>query len=282
MANKLAVRENSTAVAAYDDEFERELTEPRAIDNLPREAFAIPFLKLLQPLSPEVSKKMDGYVEGAKPGMFYNTVSGRLHEGNVTVVPAYTEVNWVEWVPKDKGGGLVAVYPPGHVRILEAKNVEGKLWLPNDNILEETHQHYCVMVDPADGSLDGVLLNMKGTQRRESRRWNSQIRTAQVEHKGQLHAAKPWHYAYILGSVEAANEKGSWFKWEVKGRGRSTVEQMRAARDFARAVQGGERKADLAAEDIHEEIGTPAQRTTFTQEAVPGDVPDLDDNTLPY
>src|SRR5580765_462593 len=41
----------------------------------------IPRLKILQPLNPEVQEGNNQYIEGAKPGMFYNTSSGRLTMG---------------------------------------------------------------------------------------------------------------------------------------------------------------------------------------------------------
>ncbi len=42
--------------------------------------YAIPFISLLQSLSPQVDKDDAKYVEGAEVGMFYNSASGELLE----------------------------------------------------------------------------------------------------------------------------------------------------------------------------------------------------------
>ena len=43
-----------------------------------QEDLALPFLKLLGQLSPEVNKRDGKYVEGAEPGMIYNSVTGEI------------------------------------------------------------------------------------------------------------------------------------------------------------------------------------------------------------
>ena len=49
--------------------------------NFAREELVVPRLKILQPLSPEVQEGNSQYIEGAKPGMFFNTCSGKLTHG---------------------------------------------------------------------------------------------------------------------------------------------------------------------------------------------------------
>jgi len=47
----------------------------KGLGNLTQEDLALPFLKILGQLSPEVNKRDGKYVQGAEPGMIYNTVS---------------------------------------------------------------------------------------------------------------------------------------------------------------------------------------------------------------
>ena len=51
------------------------------LENIDKEDLALPFLKLLQAGSFETKKKHAKYVEGAEPGMFYNTVTKKLYDG---------------------------------------------------------------------------------------------------------------------------------------------------------------------------------------------------------
>src|SRR4051812_45080055 len=55
---------------------------------------AIPFLRVLQDLSPQVKKKDEAYVEGAEVGMFYESATKQLWEGEeegILVIPVYHE-----------------------------------------------------------------------------------------------------------------------------------------------------------------------------------------------
>jgi len=56
---------------------------------------ALPFLKILGQLSPEVNKRDGKYVEGAEPGMIFNSVSGELYDGvkGLDVIPAFINLN---------------------------------------------------------------------------------------------------------------------------------------------------------------------------------------------
>lgn len=65
----------------------------------------LPFINVLQALSPEVQ---EGTVEGAKPGMFINSVSKQIYDGDVGVVfiPAWREHVYLEFVPRKQGGGF--------------------------------------------------------------------------------------------------------------------------------------------------------------------------------
>ena len=55
------------------------------------EDFALPFLRVLGQLSPETNKRDAKYVEGAEPGMIFNTVTKQLYDGEagVNVIPCY-------------------------------------------------------------------------------------------------------------------------------------------------------------------------------------------------
>ena len=74
---------------------------------------ALPFLKVLSQLSPQCNKTSNSFVEGAEPGMIYNTVSGKLYDGEegIDVVPAFYKREFIEWGERGKGSGA-----PSHSR----------------------------------------------------------------------------------------------------------------------------------------------------------------------
>ena len=85
------------------------------MDKITQEDLALPFLKILGQLSPEVNKRDGKYVEGAEPGMIYNSVTGEVFNGEkgVNVIPCYYKLEYVEWRDrgKDGSGAPVNIYP---------------------------------------------------------------------------------------------------------------------------------------------------------------------------
>ena len=79
----------------------------KGLGKIGQEDLALPFLKILGQLSPEVNKRDGKYVEGAEPGMIFNSVSGDLYDGvkGIDVIPCFYKLEYIEW--KDRGEGPV-------------------------------------------------------------------------------------------------------------------------------------------------------------------------------
>ena len=67
--NQVAEKKNN-ALATFD----MEADASQGAQNISQEDLALPFLKILGQLSPEVNKRDGKYVEGAEPGKIINTV----------------------------------------------------------------------------------------------------------------------------------------------------------------------------------------------------------------
>ena len=88
----------------------------QGIANITQDDLALPFLKVLGQLSPEVNKRNAKYVEGAEPGMIINTVTNEVYDGEkgIDVVPVYYKRQHIEW--QDRGesqGAPVKIYEAG-------------------------------------------------------------------------------------------------------------------------------------------------------------------------
>ena len=60
--------------------FDMEADAAQGAQNISQEDLALPFLKILGQLSPEVNKRDGKYVEGAEPGKIINTVTNELYD----------------------------------------------------------------------------------------------------------------------------------------------------------------------------------------------------------
>ena len=217
-------------------------------------AFALPFLKVLQDLNPQVKKKMSGYVEGAKPGMIYNTVTKELFT-TVRVIPCHFSQVFIEWIPRDKDGGLVGIHPASTPLAAQTvRDERNKAVLPNGNLLDDTRQHF-VLLCREDGTTTGCLLSMTATQLKHSRRWMSTMKQATVEGAdGAMLPAPMWAYSYELGSEEEANEQGSWYSWKVQAQEPvSNLVLYRTAKAFGQSMRQ-QKPADLAAQHARERV----------------------------
>ena len=76
----------------------------KGLANLGHEDLALPFLKILGQLSPEVNKRDGKYVQGAEPGMIYNSVTGELFDGSGFKASIFFEVPQETFnnIPKNK------------------------------------------------------------------------------------------------------------------------------------------------------------------------------------
>ena len=63
----------------------------KGLGELGQDDLALPFLKILGQLSPEVNKRDGKYVEGAEPGMIYNSVTSELSDGTkgLNIIPCH-------------------------------------------------------------------------------------------------------------------------------------------------------------------------------------------------
>ena len=115
-----------------------------------QEDLALPFLKVLGQLSPEVNTRHAKHIKGAEPGMILNTVTNELHDGakGIQVIPCFYKREYVEW--KDRGesmGAPVGVHAANSDVVSSAKRDNmNKDRLPNGNYLENTASHFVLML----------------------------------------------------------------------------------------------------------------------------------------
>ena len=213
MANgkNMTARKNGS-VALFGDDLSK------GFENMTQEDLALPFVRILGQLSPQVTQGDAKFIESAKPGMIYNTVTNDLFDGKngIKVIPCYYKKDYPEWIDRGEGPGApAAVHRPGSPVIKTGKREGSKIRLPNGNYLEETASYY-VLVETKTGAYTPALITMKSTQLNVSKKWNSMMKTIQIPDGKGGFAIPPMHgVVYNLTSTLQKNDKGSWFGWVV-------------------------------------------------------------------
>ena len=65
----------------------------------------LPIFSILQSGSPQVKKTEAEYVEGAEEGWWLDTITKELYTV-IIVIPAKYATQWIEWKPRNNGGGF--------------------------------------------------------------------------------------------------------------------------------------------------------------------------------
>lgn len=220
-------------------------------ENTDEQSFAIPFLIILQSGSPQCKRSDGAYVKGAEEGMLFNTVTGEVYDGDegVRVIPCYYKRTFIEWAPRDSGGGFKGEHLPSDPIVSTIQRTDKGDVLPNGNLLVDTRTHY-VLIIKEDGSFQPAVVAMSSTQVKKSRQWMSKMDGIKFKNAaGQLYTPPMFSHSYQLSTTPESNDQGSWFGWKVGGAQLIEDPQLfAAAKEFKRAISAGEVREQQPAE----------------------------------
>src|SRR5580765_1365472 len=182
----------NTQMKKRDDLSEMFATDasPRAAaEGMDSGAFALPFLSILQGLSPQVQRGTPQYLAGAAPGMIYNTVTKDLAESRDVVVLRRTHT-YCFWQPRDAGGGFRGENPATDAldkqfqQLLseaqtkrDTSEKKGVRVITPEGLEMTSHRNFFCVQRLEDGSAEPVVVSMARTQNREAMNWNTLINT---------------------------------------------------------------------------------------------------------
>jgi len=246
-------KENAGAVAISSFEID----SGKGLGNISQDDLALPFLKILGQLSPEVNKRDGKYVKGAEPGMIFNSVTGDLYDGakGIQVVPCHYKLEYIEWRDRGEGSGApVAIHSSSSdIMTKTTRDASFKDRLPNGNYIERTASHFVIVNGQTPST---ALIAMKSTQLKISRKWNSMMAGIRLKGKNGLFTPASFSHIYQLKTIQQSNDKGTWFGWEVSKIGPvqdTTLYQQ--AKTFSENVSKG---------DVKVKHGDTAQKQTKT------------------
>ena len=236
--NQVAKKEKSDV--ALTSMFEQD--QAGGMDQMGQGDFAMPFLRVLGQLSPEVNERDAKYVSGAKAGMIFNTVTKQAYDGveGVNVIPCGYKREYVEWSDRGEGTSApVAIHSVASGIINDAtRGADYKDRLPNGNYLENTASYFVMLPD-----MQQALITMKSTQLKVSRSWNSMMNSIKLQGKNGLFTPAAYSHVYKLSTVQQSNDKGTWFGWNIEKVGPVQDKNLyEAAKQFASSVTNVEVK----------------------------------------
>jgi len=244
MSNAVTKAKNTEVSADLMDDIFDNAGEGASYDS---SEMQIPFVRLLQALSPQLKKKDSQFIEGAASGDIFNNVTGQYWSGEegITVVPCYQTTKYLEFTPREQGGGFRGEIAPNDPRLQSTTRNGGKEILPDGNEVVKSDQHFCLIVEEG-GMTQPVVIDMKSTQLKVSRRWKTQIAMKKIKHPktGQMITPPLYASMWKLRAVEESNDKGDFANWVVEGIGLvDDTNVFQEAKAFRESVLAGEVKA---------------------------------------
>lgn len=230
---------------------------------------SVPFLAILQKTSPQVEGG-DAPIAGAKVSMLFNTVTREMWPADVEAnveglafIPCHKETAYVEWVPRDNGGGFVAMHDPNGQIVKDAIEANdgktfGKLKI-GDNDLVETHYVYGLFLNKEGSETEGfAVISFTSTKITPYKDWI----TAMFTIKG-----KPPMFANraILRTVKQKNDYGTFFNFRIDPFGETWIKGLInpktetallvEAKEFREMVVSGMARADFDSQRSAEGAG---------------------------
>lgn len=199
------------AVAVYDyGEYAN-----AGFENTTQDDFSIPFLDILQGQSPEVES-----LPSAKPGMFHNTVTDDVFDGKegVSVVVVATAHEFVEWKPRNQGGGIVGRHAVDSEIVATARMEAEKfneLRTLEGNDLVETFYAYLILNLP-EGPLP-IVLSCSSTRIKPYKAMMTKANMIMIPTPDGKRKIKPPLFAhkFRLTTAKRKNADGEWHTFEV-------------------------------------------------------------------
>lgn len=241
--SKEMIEKQNTAVALAS-QFEEDAGS--GFENADSNAYAIPFLTILQSMSPQCKKSDGAYIKGAEEGMFYNSVSQEIFDGlaGVTVIPCYFKRSFIKWAPRDSGGGFKGELMASDPQVSAGRlDKDGRLIDNEGNLLADTRTHYVLVVDK-DGGYQPSVISLASSQIKKSRQWMSKMNGIKMQRAdGSHYTPAMFSHQYRITTTPESNDKGSWFGLKVETLGPvASTELYQAAKAFRDAVSSGEVK----------------------------------------
>lgn len=184
-------------------------------ENQTSDDYSIPFLHILQALSPVLQERDD-----LKQGMIINTVTGEAFpaKDGIAFVPATTQHQFIEFRPRDAGGGFVGAYETNDPMVkaaVEAAVEFGKYSTPDGNELIETFQVYGIAITPSGDSMEAVI-GFSSSKIKKYKAWMTKAKTIQIPlPDGRRIPAPLFSHRYRLKTVVEKNPKGTFSNWDI-------------------------------------------------------------------
>lgn len=148
--------------------------------------FNLPYLIILQRMSPQLDDSSDQFIKGAYAGMILNTMTSETYDGDkgVHIIPCAKTQHANELREEGTQKVFVRSHNPDSDAVKNAVWRDSKKRLPNGNILSDVTNYFCLLVDPQNAlEYRKVIMSFKFMMLKDCKSLNGIIMNAAGKHK---------------------------------------------------------------------------------------------------
>jgi|HubBroStandDraft_4_1064222.scaffolds.fasta_scaffold00019_88 hypothetical protein len=255
------------------------------MENVTSDELKVPFLTPLAANSPQVANPPEqGGLPNAKAGMIFNTGTGELYDGKpgLVFIPVHRDHNYVEFTPRNLGGGFVAIHKPDDQLIQDLKAEQGRFGrlsygvtsrnekgeALNGTELSETFYLFALIIDPHTNHPFRAVIPFKSTQIKKyqafmQRQTSFKYANPRSTTENLLPPIQPpiWAHRWRLATNFESNKKGNFYGWSltldakkpdgteepyIKSLIRTSDPLYQEAKAFNAMLESGRARADVA------------------------------------
>lgn len=197
--NETATETKSVATFSADAALPAHLQQDAGMgnENVGADDLSIPRIDMIQQLSPQIDPSSPKYIEGAKLGNLFNSLSGEVYDFCFVINLGYESAFQI-FKKRKFGGGFEGSFADEHA----AREHLAAQSLPEDQYdIVDTAIHKCLLLDENGQADQPVLIYMSGSKQKVSKNWNSAI---QLKDSRAARFAGVW----TLQSVQEKNRQG--------------------------------------------------------------------------
>jgi hypothetical protein len=210
--NEIAETAQAGALALNDDMLAM-MAGAKKTDDFKSEDILIPYLQIVQSMSPYMKRNDPQYLPDAREGDIIDTLSLKLRD-KAAFVPVKYEVRYTEWGPNQ--GGLVKQWGTDRSGYDAADGDYGTRRTEGGNDIVPSATYYGLLLDET-GTSQPVILSLTGTQAKKARRLATLISALEFPGPdGEPFMPPMYSRVYALTAVPESNDKGSWMGWRIE------------------------------------------------------------------
>src|SRR3954463_10181440 len=207
--------------------------------------YALPYLAVAQKGSPQVNPDKGAYIDGARAGMLFNTVTQELYDGKgegVMFIPVHREHTIVKFTPRAQGGGFLGVIEPTSKEWLDAverfksvpRGSEQRKPASLDGKIEynETFNVYGLIVKDNGQDWQPVVLGCAGAKRKPYKQWMTKARGIRIRQTDGRTIEPPlFAHVWRIKTVFQEGNGNDWYTINANFAGKDAAESRLAPHD---------------------------------------------------